>query len=102
MHLTKEDLDAISNMIDEKLENKFEEKLSPIREEIAALRSDTEQILPLRADVFQIKDYQLVVMQQDIHQLKADVKILQTDMSALIGGFVTLKEGFDIIRKRVM
>lgn len=46
--LTKQDLNAIGNLIDTKLENKleikFEEKLTPIRNDIISIKKDVKKL----------------------------------------------------------
>lgn len=46
--LTKQDLNAIGSLIDttleKKLENKFEEKLSPIRNDIGSIKKDVRKL----------------------------------------------------------
>lgn len=50
MNLTLKDLEAIGNLIDHKLEEKLDEKLSPILKDLKILRKDTSYIIDALLD----------------------------------------------------
>ena len=52
--LTKQDLNAIGNLIGDRLESKLEEKLSPIRKDIKTIKKDVRK---LRNDLTTTIDY---------------------------------------------
>lgn len=71
--LTKQDLNAIGNLIDTKLENKleikFEEKLAPIRSNIKSIEENVG------------------ALQKDIVVIKSGVKKLRKDLTTTINFF---------------
>ena len=76
--LSKEDLRLIGNLLDEK----FDEKLTPIRDDIRVLKED---VAVLKEDV--------TVLKKDVRVLKKDVRNLKKEVTVLKKDVVTLKEG---------
>jgi len=77
MALTKEDLQAIGELVDQKLESRLESSLYPIRADIQGLKSD---IQGLKSDVQGLKT-DVQGLKTDVQGLKSDVQELKTDMS---------------------
>ncbi|MEJ0030989.1 MAG: hypothetical protein WDO15_11700 [Bacteroidota bacterium] len=73
MYLTKEDLEAIGNLIDEKLEKFDAEKLLPIRTDIHYIKCDIEV---LKKDVSYLK-YDVAVLKDDVQGIKIDIAELK-------------------------
>lgn len=74
--LTKQDLNAIGNLIDIKIENKFEEKLNPIRNEIKSIKNGVKKL-----------QTSVVTLQKDILTVKSDSKKLRKDLKTTINFF---------------
>ena len=76
--LTKQDLNAIGELIDKKLESKLEEKLESKLEEKLDSKLE-EKILPIRTSI--------KILQKDVSTIKKDVKKLRTDLDGAINFF---------------
>lgn len=92
--LTQEDLIAIGNLIDERLDRKFKQEFEPIKVELRELRQDVNQLKrdvnELKTDVHQLKT--------DVHYLKKETKYIRRDMNMIVRFFDNDIHG---IRKRV-
>lgn len=98
MTLTKDDLQAISDLVDERLEIKLDEKfkkeLKPIKDDIGDLKSDVKI---LRSDVQDLKvrvgilEADVCGLKSDMQDLKSDVKVLKGDVQGLKGDVKVLK-----------
>ena len=98
MTLTKDDLQAISDLVDERLEIKLDEKfkkeLKPIKDDIGDLKSDVKI---LRSDVQDLKvrvgilEADVCGLKSDMQDLKSDVKVLKGDVQGLKGDVEVLK-----------
>ena len=90
--LSKEDLRLIGNLLDEK----FDEKLTPIRDDIRVLKEDVvvlkEDVTVLKEDVAVLKE-DVAVLKKDVRVLKKDVRNLKKEVTVLKKDVVTLKEG---------
>ena len=81
--LSKEDLRLIGNLLDEK----FDEKLTPIRDDIRVLKED---VAVLKKDVR--------VLKKDVRNLKKEVTVLKKDVVTLKEGMVRLDNGIRDLR----
>ena len=90
MALTKEDLQAIGELVDQKLESRLESSLYPIRADIQGLKSD---IQGLQSDVQGLKT--------DVQGLKTDVQGLKTDVQGLKTDVQELKADMSEVKQRV-
>ena len=81
MTLTQEDLLAISELLDIKLE--------PVKEEIATLKEDVNG---LKDDVAILKE-DVAVLKEDVAVLKEDVAVLKEDVTLLKEDVTVLQEG---------
>lgn len=98
MTLTKDDLQAISDLVDERLEIKLDEKfkkeLKPIKDDIGDLKSDVKI---LRSDVQDLKvrvgilEADVCGLKSDMQDLKSDVKVLKSDVQGLKSDVEVLK-----------
>ena len=99
--LTQQDLEAIGNLIDKKLDEKFEKELKPIKAELKSLRADMNE---LKRDVHQLK-VDVNQLKTDVHELKIDVKHLKRESRNLRMDLNLVVKFFDNditgIRKRV-
>lgn len=101
MTLTKEDLLAISDLLDQKLEVKLKKELKPIKEDISDLKSDVkvlkDDVQGLKSDVEELKgDVQGLksdaeILKGDVQGLKSDVKVLKSDVQGLKSDVEVLK-----------
>ncbi len=80
--LEARDLQMIGALLDEKLEN----KLTPIREDIRELKTDVSELKQdvaiLKTDVAELK-HDVSILKTDVVELKHDVSILKTDVVEL-------------------
>lgn len=86
---------AMSNMLDMKLEEKLEEKLQPIREDMQELKEDVavlkEEVHVLKEDVGVLKK-EVHVLKKDVGVLKEDVEVLKEEMHVMRGRMCVLQE----------
>ena len=75
--IDQETLQAISDMMDEKLETKLELKLTPIYEDLGTLKSD---VATLKSDVATLKS-DVATLKSDVATLKSDVATLKSDVA---------------------
>ena len=80
MLLTSEDLLAISQVLDERLDKKLNERLKPIEDDIRELKKD---VAALKTDVATLKT--------DVATLKTDVATLKTNVASLEAGLHNVK-----------
>ncbi|MBR1866330.1 MAG: hypothetical protein IJ801_07465 [Lachnospiraceae bacterium] len=93
MTLTSEDLQAISALLDEKLD----QKLQPIKEDIQELKEDVQE---LKEDVRVLKD-EVKVLKEDVRVLKEDVRVLKEDVRVLKDEVKVLKEDVRVLKDEV-
>ncbi len=101
MTLTKDDLQAISDLVDERLEIKLDEKfkkeLKPIKDDIGDLKSDVKI---LRSDVQDLK-VRVGILEADVCGLKSDMQDLKSDVKVLKSDVQDLKGSVDILQVKV-
>ena len=86
MALTTEDLLAISQLLDTKLDSKFKAELQPIKEDLLLLKEDVqvlkEDVQALKEDVQTLKE-DVQVLKNDVQVLKDEVQVLRENQLAL-------------------
>ena len=104
MTLTKEDLLAISDLLDQKLEVKLKKELKPIKEDISDLKSDVKvlksDVQGLKSDVEVLKG-DVQGLKSDVEVLKGDVQGLKSDVKVLKGDVQGLKGSVDLVNVKV-
>ena len=70
---------AISDMLDQKLDQKFETELRPIKDDICELKTDVKE---LRSDVTELQS-DVKELRSDVTELQSDVKELRSDVTEL-------------------
>ena len=82
----KEMLSAMSDLLDEKLDRKFDEKLQPVYDRLDTLGQDVsglkEDVSGLKKDVSKLND-RVSGLEEDVSGLKEDVSGLKEDVSGL-------------------
>lgn len=77
---------AISDMLDQKLDQKFETELRPIKDDICELKADVKElrsnVTELQGDVKELRS-DVTELQSDVKELRSDVTELQSDMTKL-------------------
>ena len=68
---------AISDMLDQKLDQKFETELRPIKDDICELKTDVKE---LRSDVTELQS-DVKELQSNMTELQSDVKELQSNVT---------------------
>ena len=68
---------AISDMLDQKLDQKFETELRPIKDDICELKADVKE---LRSDVTELQS-DVKELQSNMTEVQSDVKELQSNMT---------------------
>ena len=107
MALTQEDLLAIGNLLDVKLEA----KLAPIKTDVADLKSDVaglkDDVGTLKLDVAGLKDdvgtlkSDVTGLKDDVDELRTDVVILKDDVGTLKSDVTGLKDDVGSIKETV-
>ncbi|MCH5264475.1 MAG: hypothetical protein J1F02_01145 [Lachnospiraceae bacterium] len=98
MTLTKEDLQAIAEMMDKLLEEKLEEKLEPIRTDIAELKKD---VAILKKDVAMLKkrmtflEKEVATLKKNYERLAHEVKVIQLTLETeVLPRLSTIEAGY--------
>ena len=91
--LTKEDLLAISQLLDDRLEK----GLQPIKNDIQELKSD---VAILKSDVSELKS-EVTTLKSDVAELKSEVATLKSDVSELKSDVATLKSDVSDLKQRM-
>lgn len=93
MTLTKEDLNAISQLLD----TKFQSELQPIKNDIRTLKEDVQS---LKEDVQSLKE-DVQILKSDVQILKEEVQILKEDVQNLKEDVQSLKDRVQNLENRV-
>lgn len=93
MILTNEDLLAISQVVDTRLDI----RLKPIEQDIKELKSD---VAVLKEDVSVLKK-DVIVLKKDVAVLKEDVTVLKENVAVLKKDVIALKENVTILNGKV-
>ena len=91
--LTKEDLQAISGLLDER----FKAELGPIREDIKEMKEDIRE---LKSDVAGLKE-DVQVLKEDVAGLKSDMTGLKGEVRVLQDDVQSLKGSVDLLNVKV-
>jgi chromosome segregation ATPase len=94
MALTTEDLLAISQLLDAKLDSKFKTELQPIKDGLLLLKDDVQT---LKSDVQLLKD-NVQTLKSDVQLLKDDVQALKSDVQVLKGDVQVLKDDVQVLK----
>ena len=70
--LDQNDLKQIGELLEQKLEEKFEQKLEPIRQDIVEIKND---IVEIKKDVVEMKE-DIYRVRQAVKRIEEDVKLL--------------------------
>ena len=93
MVLTKEDLLAISEMMDMKLKT----ELQPLKNDMQVLKSDVQE---LKRDVEVLKS-DVQELKEDMHEVKGDIEALKSDIEALKSDVEVLKNDVQVLQDKV-
>ena len=93
MVLTKEDLLAISEMMDMKLKT----ELQPLKNDMQVLKSDVQE---LKSDVQELKR-DVEVLKSDVQELKEDMHEVKSDIEALKSEMEVLKNDMQVLQDKV-
>lgn len=104
MALTKQDLKAIEGVLDKKLDEKLEVRLSPIEHKINKI---SDRFLPIEKDIKEVK-IDTAYLRQDLEEVKRDIRGLREQIQQLsitLDNFVKMmtdyQEEFTILKGEV-
>ena len=84
------DLQLLSNLLDQKLD----EKLKPIQEDISVLKVEMKEV---KQDIAELKE-DVAILKEDVAILKEDVAILKEDVAVLKEDVAILKKDVNILK----